>query len=74
MCQSVFALDTCMSILSCISPLVGIGWSSVMTVGIPALVWDGSVAALKGKHTWFVQTDAVSNFCYLLGEVERKKS
>lgn len=46
----MFTLDTCISILSCISPLVGIVCSSVMTVGIPAPVRDGSVAALKGKH------------------------
>lgn len=32
MCKSLFTLDTCIWKLSCISPLVGIGCSTVMTV------------------------------------------
>lgn len=74
MCQSVFTLDTCISILSCISPLVEIGCSGVMTVGIPAPVCDSSIAALKGKHVWFVQTDAIYVFYYPFRGDRRKKN
>lgn len=70
----MFTLDTCISVLSCISPLVGIGCSSVLTVGIPALVWDGSIAAQKEKHVWFVQTDVISNFSYPFRGGGKKKS
>lgn len=70
----MFTIDTCVSILRCISALVGVGCSSVMTVGIPALVWDGSIAPLKGKYIWFVQTDAISNFCYPFRGGGKKKA